>query len=226
MRPSAIRSQTPMVSNNRRAAATIADARGSPAPRSSAGSATTTLHDVPERLPQRDRQRQPGKARAGDQHVDLPVPSLFPSSLALRRYRLVRLIKWSLPTHDNRHCITYVFPRSPQDRSRRSGALSRSSQAKPDGLHLHRRPDVTHESADRPTGRFDRVPGCIVVAARGALASAQAARGPAEPAEILRLRHNVEGRNPRASHNRRGLAASRPHHDRTLCGSTICKPAW
>ena len=40
--PGAIASQTPMVSNSRRAAATMADARGSLPPRSSAGSATTT----------------------------------------------------------------------------------------------------------------------------------------------------------------------------------------
>ena len=69
---SATLSQTPSVSNSRRAAATIAEARSSPAwlwPERRVGDRDGERR--PERLPQRDRERQPGKAAAGDQHVDM-----------------------------------------------------------------------------------------------------------------------------------------------------------
>ena len=62
-----------MVSNSRRAAAAIAEARASPAWRvPSAGSATVTLNAIAEPLAQRDRERQAGKAAAADQHIGAP----------------------------------------------------------------------------------------------------------------------------------------------------------
>ena len=68
---SATASQTPRVSKSRRAAATIAEARSSSAwllP--SVGSATVTENDGPSPWRNAMRQRQPGKAAAGDQHID------------------------------------------------------------------------------------------------------------------------------------------------------------
>ena len=69
-------SQTPIASNSRRAAAAIAEARGSfDAAGASAGSATVTAKLVAQRLAQRDRQRQAGKAAAADHHVGVAAPS-------------------------------------------------------------------------------------------------------------------------------------------------------
>ena len=64
-RPRRPPSQTPMVSNSRRAAAAIAEARGSPAARVPAPDRRpSTAKRAAEPLPQRDGQRQPGKAAA------------------------------------------------------------------------------------------------------------------------------------------------------------------
>ena len=70
-------SQTPIASNSRRAAAAIAEARGSfevAAP--SAGSTTVTAKRLAQPLAQRDRQRQAGKAGAADHQIGfMPVAS-------------------------------------------------------------------------------------------------------------------------------------------------------
>ena len=61
-----------MVSNSRRAAAAIAEARASPAwllP--SAGSATVTLNGSPSAWRSAMAEREPGKAAAADQHIGL-----------------------------------------------------------------------------------------------------------------------------------------------------------
>ena len=69
----ATRCQTPIVSNSRRAAATMADARSSPAvARAERRIGDRNGERRPERLAQRDRERQTGKAAAGNQHVERP----------------------------------------------------------------------------------------------------------------------------------------------------------
>ena len=66
----------------RRGAAAIAEARGS-SPRPNAGIGDRHREVGPERLAQREREREPGKAGAGDQHVrrrsdvDSAQPDLF-----------------------------------------------------------------------------------------------------------------------------------------------------
>ena len=65
-----ISSQTPMVSNSRRAAATMADARGSDAPRVTAGSATVTEKKGPKPWRKAIARAKSGKARAPDQDID------------------------------------------------------------------------------------------------------------------------------------------------------------
>ena len=72
LRVAATASQTPIASNRRRAAAAIAEARGSfDGAAASAGSATVTAKLSPSALAQRDRQRQAGKAGAADHHIGL-----------------------------------------------------------------------------------------------------------------------------------------------------------
>ena len=75
--PGAIRSQTPMVSNSRRAAATIADARGSLPPRSSAGSATTTLNDAPSACRKAIASDSPAKPAPAIRMSTCLLPSLL-----------------------------------------------------------------------------------------------------------------------------------------------------
>ena len=58
------------VSNSRRAAATMADARASVAGAPERGIGDRDREGRPEALAQRDRQRKAGKAGAADQHVD------------------------------------------------------------------------------------------------------------------------------------------------------------
>ena len=75
--PSATSSQTPMVSNSRRAAAAIAEARASPR----CGFAKRRIGDrhlerIAEPLAQRDGQRQAGKTAAADQDIDALRPGL------------------------------------------------------------------------------------------------------------------------------------------------------
>ena len=69
--PSATLSQTPMVSNSRRAAAAIADARASRALRlAERRIGDRDLERIAEPLTQRDAKRQPGEAAAADQDID------------------------------------------------------------------------------------------------------------------------------------------------------------
>ena len=68
--PSATVSQTPMVSNKRRAAAAIAEARASPrAAVAERRIGDRDLEAIAEPLAQRDGQREAGKAAAADQHI-------------------------------------------------------------------------------------------------------------------------------------------------------------
>ena len=80
---SATSSQTPMVSNSRRAAAAIAEARPVARRPAERRIGDDHLERLAQRLPQRDRQRQPGKAAAADQDIGgrtLAAEPLCPSS--------------------------------------------------------------------------------------------------------------------------------------------------
>ena len=81
----------PMVSNSRRAAATIAEARASAGARPSAGSATVTANERPEPLAERDRQREAGKTGAADQHVDCSLAATHSDAMTAsgRHYSIV-----------------------------------------------------------------------------------------------------------------------------------------
>ena len=83
--PGAIRSQTPIASNSRRAAATIADARGSPAPRSSAGSATITRSDPPSACRKAIASDSPAKPAPAIRMSTCLLPSLVMVVRVVRR---------------------------------------------------------------------------------------------------------------------------------------------
>ena len=70
--PPATASQTPIVSNSRRAAATIAEARASAGVAGERRIGDRDRERRPEPLAQRNRQRQTGESRAADQDVDAP----------------------------------------------------------------------------------------------------------------------------------------------------------